>query len=958
MSHFFEKRDPWGQGFALWIVLGMAFVLPIALWGVTRVELKNDVENWLSQETPQAQQFNWYQQNFQVEEGFVLTWEGSHIDDPRLEEFERRLQGTLGEDGIRRGGLKQIDRVRSPRDLVAQMAHYDVDREQALHRVQGVLTGPGRLRVRLTDFGQAQRDKTIRLLTEEAERKFGLKIEISEPFADNVPNDSLEEPELPATAVPAAESAPLVSSDEASPTEPGTQTETEALAPSPEPLVFPYDFQVSWPRMHAGQGNIAEFIAWARSLRGPSVGGHAAGETLIADCVLFSGSPAALAVTLSEAGAADRVGTFAAIRGIAKDLGIEESQLHMGGTPVAGAELNQEVIKSFWNRDFPLWKLHRRSVVGMSGLVGFLLAFWMLRSARLGALVLLISYFTTLVSLALVPATGGSMNMVLVVLPTFLLVVTISGAVHLANYWNHEAHRDPTRAIVRAVEMARMPCVLASVTTAIGLASLMTSQLAPVRDFGFYAALGTMLSLAAVLYGLPALLQVWPGSPPPEIGTDCRPWQRLGCWIVRRHGFVTVMSIVLSAVAIYGLTRFHTETKVIRYFADDARVVRDYNYLEENLAGIAPVETVIRFGPGVQEQLNFLDRMELVRAIQTKMRAIPDISGTLSLADFQPIAAPLGEDASFRSKLVRNTRAKAVEERVKHDANTNMLIAMAPKAGPFNDAGDELWRITAQVATLSKMDYAELTRQLDDICQSVTRYHPGTRHVVTGMVPLFLATQRAVLESLINSFVMAFGMIAVVMMILLGNPLAGLLAMLPNVLPVAVVFGIISWCGVAVDIGTMITASVGLGIAVDSTLHLLTWYRNALIDGATREEAVARALGHCGPAMWQTSLAVGLGLMVLCPADLLLISRFGWLMGALIGAALLGDIFLTPALLAGPLGRMIHKSIRASQPKIVASPLPLPSPHAGNAHSHTPATTGGMSRRVDHPESAKVSRDW
>ena len=62
------------------------------------------------------------------------------------------------------------------------------------------------------------------------------------------------------------------------------------------------------------------------------------------------------------------------------------------------------------------------------------------------------------------------------------------------------------------------------------------------------------------------------------------------------------------------------------------------------------------------------------------------------------------------------------------------------------------------------------------------------------------------------------------------------------------------------------------------------------------------ALSHCGPAMWQTSAAVGIGLLVLFPADLLLISRFGWLMASLIGAALIGDLVLLPSLLVGPLG--------------------------------------------------------
>ena len=132
--------------------------------------------------------------------------------------------------------------------------------------------------------------------------------------------------------------------------------------------------------------------------------------------------------------------------------------------------------------------------------------------------------------------------------------------------------------------------------------------------------------------------------------------------------------------------------------------------------------------------------------------------------------------------------------------------------------------------------------------------------------------------------------------------------MLPNLMPVVLVFGLLSWMRLKVDIGTMITASVALGIAVDGTLHLLTWFQELVRRGMPVERAVGKALEHCGPAMWQTSAAVGLGMLALLPADLLLVSRFGWIMAALIFAALGADVIFLPALLGGLLGRLIQRA--------------------------------------------------
>lgn len=84
--------------------------------------------------------------------------------------------------------------------------------------------------------------------------------------------------------------------------------------------------------------------------------------------------------------------------------------------------------------------------------------------------------------------------------------------------------------------------------------------------------------------------------------------------------------------------------------------------------------------------------------------------------------------------------------------------------------------------------------------------------------------------------------------------------------------------------------------------------------------------------MWQTSAAVGIGLLVLFPADLLLISRFGWLMASLIGAALIGDLLLLPCLLVGPLGMLIQRRCSRQQPdqeRSAPSSVPIPGHHFG-----------------------------
>jgi predicted RND superfamily exporter protein len=182
------------------------------------------------------------------------------------------------------------------------------------------------------------------------------------------------------------------------------------------------------------------------------------------------------------------------------------------------------------------------------------------------------------------------------------------------------------------------------------------------------------------------------------------------------------------------------------------------------------------------------------------------------------------------------------------------------------------------------------------------------------LVPLVYKTQHELLSGLFKSLTMAFILIALVMMFVLKNPGAGLLSMIPNVFPVVMIFGIMGWMGILVDVGSMMTASVALGVAVDDTMHYLTWFRQGLDEGLDREGAAMLAYRRCGTAMTQTTLIGGLGLAAFAFSTFTPTQRFGTLMLVLLFAALFGDLVFLPAILTGPLGRVFGGGKKRKRP--------------------------------------------
>lgn len=221
----------------------------------------------------------------------------------------------------------------------------------------------------------------------------------------------------------------------------------------------------------------------------------------------------------------------------------------------------------------------------------------------------------------------------------------------------------------------------------------------------------------------------------------------------------------------------------------------------------------------------------------------------------------------------------------------------------------ELWRISTRVS--SQMgDYGPFLHSLHQVVDEFRQEHQTVESgpaafttKVCGSIPLIQKAQQQLLLDLIRSMLVAVGLIAIAMIVLLRSLTAGLISMIPNVFPSLLVLGWMGYRGKVVDVGTMMTASVALGIAVDDTLHFLVWFRRAVQQGADRITAIRTAFEKCAGAMLQTSIICGFGMLPFAYSSFGPVSRFSGGMISLLAAALIGDLIVLPAILASPLGR-------------------------------------------------------
>jgi predicted RND superfamily exporter protein len=168
----------------------------------------------------------------------------------------------------------------------------------------------------------------------------------------------------------------------------------------------------------------------------------------------------------------------------------------------------------------------------------------------------------------------------------------------------------------------------------------------------------------------------------------------------------------------------------------------------------------------------------------------------------------------------------------------------------------------------------------------------------TGVAPLLEEAQESIFTGFWESFITAFGIISLVMIVSLRSLKAGLVAMLPNLWPICIVFGMLGWLRIPVDIGMMMTGSIALGIAVDGTFHFLVHYESRFRELNDTAAASRDALLQTGAPILKAAAIASIGMLALTLSNFVPTARFGYMMATLLMAALVGDLVLLPAILA------------------------------------------------------------
>lgn len=594
------------------------------------------------------------------------------------------------------------------------------------------------------------------------------------------------------------------------------------------------------------------------------------------------GQTSCAVITFTERGGYQRQETISLILDVASRVcELPRDQFRLAGPPVDGVAIDRAGVDTMLRFALP------------SAIVAFLFCWWCLSDWRYALVILSAAVYGQGLCLSLVYFSGVTMNAILILMPPLVFVLTIAAGIHLVNYYYDEVLlHGVDQAPRRAMQNGWFPCVLASLTTAIGLGSLLISQIEPIRFFGLFSTLGVLGTLALLFLLLPGAMECFPQR---HLRENRRSWQGWANSVIRFANPICVASLCLLCLLACGLLSLETSVKLRDLFTSRDPIVADYAWLESRLGPMVPVDIVLHFPP--DSPVPFQDRIVLVQGVSQKMEELEEVDRVLSASTF---ALPRPSRGGMRAVVEQAvSRTRFTHARFRHE-----------------DAAGESWRLAARVPALSDLDYADFLKSLERrIAPTVDAFakenDQAIEMTITGAIPLIYQTQRTLLADLIRSFVLAFAFVGLVLMFVLRSVGAGLLAMIPNLFPTIVVFGMMGWLQRPVDIGSVMTASIALGIAVVDTLHFLTWFRREVAAGKSPPAAIRKAYAHCATAMVQTSVVCSVGMLVFTLSSFVPASRFAWMVFILLFTALFADLVILPALLASPLGRLFARRFQS-----------------------------------------------
>lgn len=505
---------------------------------------------------------------------------------------------------------------------------------------------------------------------------------------------------------------------------------------------------------------------------------------------------------------------------------------------------------------------------------------------------------------------GQHINVLTNVIPTLVLVIAFASAMHLLFAVRRNIARGLSLepAIAKAVNEIGPACVLTTATTTLALLSLTLVPHGFVQSFGLTAALGTAFAYIGIMTTVPPLCRLLLRNATAEdaqrsesdaIQRAIQAVSASSARLVRNNAVVvTVVGVLLTGGAgiLYALN------------------VPTYQYqdnLPQGNSALAAIETINEKLSGTNSLLLQIqwpkdydvkteETLDFIKTVHGVVAANPRINSVSSLHSV--------EDWFVKGGLGRKELFAFLDD---NSAQLAKRVISAEHSAAL---------LTGSFTSLPAADLLSLIDQLNAELEPLKAKSPGVEMTVTGLVPVSARASTEMIGELNQSLMIAVAVIILLIGLALRSPIAGLQSILPNILPIAIAGAGLYLFGKGLQFNSVVAFTIGFGIAVDNTIHVLNRYRLERGKGNNVGDAIETTITRIGPVLIVSTavLIAGVGGTIL--SELPLVRLYGEVITLLLATALIGAMILLPAIIRIMDGRREAPNAYASEAEETEQP--------------------------------------
>jgi predicted RND superfamily exporter protein len=508
------------------------------------------------------------------------------------------------------------------------------------------------------------------------------------------------------------------------------------------------------------------------------------------------------------------------------------------------------------------------------------------RSAASGILI------TAIWTIGTIGWAGRPINLVTASVPALLVAIGFAYATYVVAEYQEtlraaekEGDRNLTDVTRRAVAAILLPALVASITTIQGFGSLAFTNITAVREFGLFSAAGVFYAFLIGVTFTPATLRLLGTRRPSRERAEGfleRFAERIARFDLRHSRAILLGAVVVFAVALAGALRLEVGSDYITQFPADSRIRRDFQAINQHLGGVSSLYVVIE--SSAPDAFAEPENLRELRSLQDWLRAQPEVGSAVSVVDYLMLLnrGMHDNDPAF---LAIPDSERLVKQLLLFGSTDELDRFVAADYGTAN--------IVARANVLDSRPSLELTRRIEERLALLPAHLQGR---VTGGVVLLGESTENIARGQVKSLGAALAGIYLMISLMLTSLRVGLIALIPNVLPVVVFFAALGYTDTQLSVSVSLVGSMALGIAVDDSVHYFARFNSESRRLGSEEKATISTLRASIRPATTTMLGLCVGFLLVGQSSLRAQQEFGMLAAFTMAVGWVAELLLTPAL--------------------------------------------------------------